>query len=97
MDPVNRWFPLLIKYLGLVSRRVNGLGGNSGTVPPTLGGVPPSSGRGGKGGCGCNCYCIDKYVEEHHHCEQYEGKYRGPKQEEVCRKWVHGQNHMHAE
>ena len=40
MDRVNRWYPVLTRYVELVSARVAGLGGEPGKVPPTLGGVP---------------------------------------------------------
>lgn len=79
MNPVNRWFPVLTKYLGLVSGRVNGLGGNSEAIPPTLGGVPPSlgCGRGGKGGNGCHCCYGEKHgCEEHRGCKRHEDHHR---------------------
>jgi hypothetical protein len=81
MNPVNRWFPVLTKYLGLVAGRVDGLGGNSGAIPPTLGGVPPSSGcgRGGKGSHGGHCCCGNRHGDEHHHCQHHGEKHRGKK------------------
>lgn len=75
MDPVNRWFPVLTKLLGLVVGRVDGLGGNSGAVPPTLSGVPPSAGCG-KGEKKHHCCCEDGHGSHSHdrHCGKHHGK-----------------------
>ena len=40
MSPTNRWYPVLQRYIGLVSARVNGLGGNANAIPPSFGGRP---------------------------------------------------------
>ncbi len=42
MSPSNRWHPVLLRYIKYISDRVDGLGGDSGAVPPSLTYVPPS-------------------------------------------------------
>jgi hypothetical protein len=37
----NRWYPVLVRYIQYVSDRVDGLGGDSAAVPPSLTYVPP--------------------------------------------------------
>ena len=49
MSPSNRWHPVLKRYLGYVAARVDGLGGNSAEIPPSLQGIPPK-GLPGKDG-----------------------------------------------
>jgi hypothetical protein len=41
MSPSNRWHPVLVRYIKYISDRVDGLGGNSSAVPPSLTYVPP--------------------------------------------------------
>lgn len=41
MPPTNRWYPVLLRYIGYISARVDGLGGNADEVPPSLTGIPP--------------------------------------------------------
>jgi Pro-kumamolisin, activation domain len=43
MSPSNRWYPVLQRYIGLVVARINGLGGNAGSIIPSPWGVysPP--------------------------------------------------------
>jgi hypothetical protein len=41
MSPSNRWYPVLVRYIKYISDRVDGLGGNSSAVPPSLTYVPP--------------------------------------------------------
>lgn len=41
MSPSNRWHPVLVRYIKYLSDRVDGLGGNSAAVPPSLTFVPP--------------------------------------------------------
>jgi hypothetical protein len=69
MDTVNRWYPVLQRYVDIVSKRVDGLGGSARKVPPSLGGLPLKPGKGGygdgdrdgeKGGCGCECCAGEK-------------------------------------
>ena len=62
MNPVNRWYPVLLRYVGLVESRVNGLGGNAGSVSGSLTGVPPL--RPGQG-CG---WGKKHHPHPHHHC-----------------------------
>ena len=40
MSPSNRWYPVLKRYIGYVAARVDGLGGNSAEIEPSLQGVP---------------------------------------------------------
>lgn len=67
MNPVYRFFPVLNRLLSLVEGRVNGLGGNSAGIPPTLGGVPSSS----------TCPCWKKHARhcpcKGHHSHQHDG------------------------
>lgn len=39
-SPVYRWYPVLQRYVSLVAARVDGLGGNSADIPPSLSGYP---------------------------------------------------------
>jgi hypothetical protein len=39
MSPANRWYPVLQRYIGYVIARINGLGGNAGTIEPSPIGV----------------------------------------------------------
>jgi hypothetical protein len=41
LKPVNRWYPIFQRYLGLVADRVRGLGADPDTVEPSLTGNPP--------------------------------------------------------
>lgn len=41
MAPSNRWHPVIERYIKYLSGRVDGLGGNSATVPPSLTWIPP--------------------------------------------------------
>ena len=41
MSPSNRWHPVLVRYIKYISDRVDGLGGDSSAVPPSLTFVPP--------------------------------------------------------
>lgn len=41
LSPSDRWFPVLKRYLGYLSARVDGLGGDSGSILPSPNGVPP--------------------------------------------------------
>lgn len=41
MSPSNRWYPVLQRYIGYLSARVDGLGGNAQAIPPSLSGIPP--------------------------------------------------------
>lgn len=38
----DRWYPVLVRYIGYLSARVDGLGGNAATIPASLTWVPPS-------------------------------------------------------
>jgi hypothetical protein len=40
MSPLNRWYPVLKRYVSYVAARVDGLGGNSAEIKPSLQGVP---------------------------------------------------------
>jgi hypothetical protein len=44
--PSDRWYPVLKAYIGIIERRVRGLGGDPGKIPPNqLGYVPPNLGH----------------------------------------------------
>jgi hypothetical protein len=34
MSPTDRWYPVLQRYISLLSARVNGLGGDANAIPP---------------------------------------------------------------
>lgn len=57
MAPSDRWYPVLKRYIGFVSGRVDGLGGSASSIPPSFGGapIPPAPPAGGKGG-DVNCH-----------------------------------------
>jgi hypothetical protein len=40
-SPANRWYPVLQRYVDLVSARVAGLGGDPGAITPSPDGAPP--------------------------------------------------------
>jgi hypothetical protein len=46
MSRSNRWHPVLERYIGYVSARIDGLGGNSAEIAPSLEGVPVKGSRG---------------------------------------------------
>jgi hypothetical protein len=41
MAPGNRWYKVLQRYIDLIAARVDGLGGNSGSIEPSPTGAPP--------------------------------------------------------
>ena len=41
MSKTNRWYPVLLRYIGQIAGRVDGLGGDAGAIPPSLGGYHP--------------------------------------------------------
>ena len=41
MAPANRWYKVLERYISLIAARVDGLGGDSGSILPSPTGVPP--------------------------------------------------------
>jgi hypothetical protein len=46
--PTSRWYPVLQRYLSYIVGRVNGFGGNAGSIAPSpTGAPPPKSGKGG--------------------------------------------------
>jgi hypothetical protein len=67
MPKTNRWYPVLLRYIGQVSGRVDGLGHNAAAIPPSLHGYPPPGGGGhhggGSGGHHGNRPCDDDLVE----------------------------------
>jgi Listeria-Bacteroides repeat domain (List_Bact_rpt) len=73
MSTTNRWRPVLERYIGLLSARVDGLGGNATSIPPSfLGNEPGKPGKGDHGG--------DHGKHHHHHheqCEEHTGKISG--------------------
>jgi len=40
MSLSNRWYPVLFRYIGLISARVDGLGGHADKIPPSFKGYP---------------------------------------------------------
>ena len=40
MSPSNRWYPVLIRYIGYIEGRVRGLGGDPDKIPPSPNGAP---------------------------------------------------------
>ena len=50
MATTSRWYPVLERYIGYVSGRVNGMGGHAGQIPPSFNGAPVGVLAGGKGG-----------------------------------------------
>lgn len=47
MSPTNRWRPVIERYIGLLSARVDGLGGDANEIPPSfLGNLPGKLGKG---------------------------------------------------
>ena len=36
MPTRNRWYPVLLRYIEQISGRVNGLGGDASSIPPSL-------------------------------------------------------------
>ncbi|MGB9236847.1 MAG: hypothetical protein WCC04_20755 [Terriglobales bacterium] len=49
MSPTNRWYPVLIRYIGYLSGRVDGLGGNAAAIPASLSYVPSALQTGCEG------------------------------------------------
>lgn len=41
MPKTDRWYPVLVRYIGQIAGRVDGLGGNAPAIPPSLGGYRP--------------------------------------------------------
>ena len=41
MPTTDRWYPVLLRYIGQIAGRVNGLGGDANAIPPSLGGFRP--------------------------------------------------------
>jgi hypothetical protein len=44
LSPRTRWYPVLRRYISYIAARVDGLGGNSGSIQPSPWGVPTSTG-----------------------------------------------------
>jgi hypothetical protein len=40
MSPANRWYPVFVRYIGLLAQRVDGLGGDANSIVPSFAGVP---------------------------------------------------------
>ena len=41
MPKTDRWYPVLLRYIGQIAGRVDGLGGDANAIPPSLGGYRP--------------------------------------------------------
>jgi len=48
MSPANRWYPVFVRYIGLVAQRVDGLGGDANSIVPSFAGVPVKRKRHGE-------------------------------------------------
>ncbi len=42
MPKTDRWYPVLLRYIGQIAGRVDGLGGDANAIPPSLGGYRPT-------------------------------------------------------
>jgi hypothetical protein len=62
--PNDRWYPILLRYIDYLSKRVDGLGGNSNAIRPSPWGAHPPSEKGERG-------------EKHHKRHQNTGKVSG--------------------
>jgi hypothetical protein len=52
MVPSNRWYPVLLRYISYIAARVDGLGGDSTSIKPSLQGAPvKGKGSGKEGKC----------------------------------------------
>ena len=41
MPKTDRWYPVLLRYIGQIAGRIDGLGGNANAIAPSLGGYRP--------------------------------------------------------
>ncbi len=48
-SPSDRWYPILLRYIDYISRRVDGLGGNSSAIQPSPWSAHPTPERDGEG------------------------------------------------
>ena len=74
MQPSSRWFPVIQRYIGYLSLRVDGHGGNASAVPPSVSGLscPPQNpydhdGDGGHGHSGGESDSSSDSDHENHH------------------------------
>lgn len=70
MAPTNRWLPVLERYIGLISARVDGLGGHAKLIPSSFLGYNPSPAPHGGDGGGDGRH-------PHEHLEERTGKIGG--------------------
>jgi len=54
MSPANRWYPVLLRYIGFLSARVDGLGGDANSIPPSFLGAPIKRVKPGEGAGRCD-------------------------------------------
>jgi hypothetical protein len=45
LPKTDRWYPVLLRYIGQIAGRVDGLGGDANAIPPSLGGYRPGPRR----------------------------------------------------
>ncbi len=64
MSPTNRWYPVLVRYIGYLSGRIRGLGGDPDSIPPSLAGAP----RHTEKPCRETCELTGKVVEITYDC-----------------------------
>jgi hypothetical protein len=43
INPGNRWYPVLLRYIAYLTARINGMGGNASQIPPSPDGYQPPS------------------------------------------------------
>ena len=48
MPITNRWYPVMKRYIDILSARIDGLGGDSGSIQPSPTGLPEPVGKPGK-------------------------------------------------
>lgn len=64
LTPADKWYPVIKRYIEILSGRIDGHGGVASEIPPSatgLGGPPPrKGGKGCKHHHHCHCHCHDK-------------------------------------
>jgi hypothetical protein len=81
LSPSNRWVPVLERYIKYSSARLDGIGGDSSQVPPSLTWTPPLPGEGTTGGGREERKLCGKVVEVLFDCH---GEFEGFVLDECC-------------
>jgi hypothetical protein len=71
MSTEYRWYPVTLRLIEYISGMVNAIGGNAGSIPPSLNGYPVK-GKGNGGRCPTH-----GHEGDHHHEDGYRGKVSG--------------------